>query len=182
MPHNDRHDGALGECAVTIADVVERAGRGGLDGLEVVAPLAHRPAQHCVRHPRLLRRGGRPGALPAQLRVERDDVLQHVVRHPGAGLQMRQAEIAVHRVALRLLHRDLELGPAARRLVPEQFPGRHGQGLGQRLDQRQLRLPAAILQQRERRGGPADPLAKLGERDALGPPHVPQPLTERCEV
>jgi len=182
MPRNDRHDGSLRQCAVAVADIVKRARRGGLDGLEVVAPLTHGPAQHGVRHPGLLRRGRRPGALPAQFRVQRDDVLEHVAGHPGAGLHVGQSEIPVHGVALRLFHRDLQLRPAARRLVPEKFLGRHGQRGGQRLDQRQLGLPAAVLQQRERRGSTPHSLAQLGERDALSPAQMPQTLPECCKV
>ena len=50
-------------------------------------------------------------------------MLEHVVGHPRADLQVRQAEVGVERVALGLLQRDLQLRAAARRLVAQQFLG-----------------------------------------------------------
>ena len=44
-------------------------------------------------------------------------MLEHVAGHPGADLQVGQAEVAVDRVALRLLQHDLQLRTAARRLA-----------------------------------------------------------------
>src|SRR5271170_2911637 len=68
-----------------------------------------------IGRPRLLRSGGGLGPLRAQLGRERDQVLKHLGRHPGADPQLGQAERPVGRVALRVLEGDLELGAAAGR-------------------------------------------------------------------
>jgi len=109
-------------------------------------------------------------------------MLEHVVGHPGAGLQVGQAEVGVERVALRLLQHDLQLRAAARRLVAQEILGRHRQRPGQGLDQRELRFPAPVLQQRQRRRRPPDPPAQLGERQATGAAQVAQALPEGSEV
>ena len=100
----------------------------------------------------------------------------------GPGPQVRQAERGVDRVALRLVERDLQLGPPARRLVPHQLVGGHAERVRERLDQGELGLAPAVLQQRQHRRGAADPLAELGERQAPAAPDVPQPLAEENEI
>ena len=135
MMGDDRHQRALGQRATAVAHRVQRLGRLPLDLGEIVPPRAHGVAQLGVGDPGLLGRGRRPGALPAQLAVQRDQVFQHVAGHPGADLQVGQAQVAEERVALRLLQRDLKLRTAARRLRPQQLVRGHRQRLGQRLDQ-----------------------------------------------
>ena len=179
---DDGQQRPLRQRAAPVADGLQRLRRRALDLGEVVAPFPHRVTQPRVGHPRLLRGGRRPGALPAQLGVEPDQVLEHVIGHPGPDLQVRQPQLGVQRIMLCLLHRDLQLGPAARRLGPQQFLGRHGQGPGQRVDQGQLGLTAAVLQQGQRRGRPAHPAAELGQRVPARPAQVTEPLPECRQV
>ena len=153
-----------------------------LDRREVVAALAHHRPQVRVGRAGFLGRRGRLGPLLAQLGVQRDQVLDHVARHPRADPQVRQAQVPVDRVALRLLQGDLQLGPPAGRLAAQQFLGRHRQRGRQRLDQGQLGLAAAVLDQRQHRGRAADALAELGQRQPLGAAGVPEPLAEHPEI
>ena len=178
--HRDQH--ALGQRAARVPAGAQRVGRLPLDDLEVVAPLAHGLAQRGVRRPGLLRGGGGLGLLGAQFGRHRDQVLEHVGGDARADLQLRQAEPPVGRVLLRVGQGDLQLRPAARRLPAQQLGRRHRQRRRQLLDQRQLRLAAAVLDEREDRGRAVYPLAELGEGQAAHPAQVPQPLAERHKV
>ena len=178
--HRQQH--ALGQGPAGVPGGGQRGGGLLLDLGEVVAALAHHRPQAGVGLPGFLGRRRRLGPLLAQLAVQRQQVLDHVARHPRADPQVRQAEVAVDRVLLRLLEGDLQLGPAARRLAPQQFRRWHRQRGRQRLDQRQLGLAAAVLDQRQHRGGTADPLAKLGQGQPLGAPGMPEPLAEYAEI
>ena len=109
-------------------------------------------------------------------------MLEHVGGHPGADPQRGQAEIAERRVLLGLLQRDLQLGPAAGRLLPQQFLGGHRQRLGQGLDQGQLGLAAAVLQQGQHARGPAHLGAELGQGEAAGLAGVPEALAEQGKI
>jgi predicted nucleic acid-binding Zn ribbon protein len=100
-------------------------------------------------------------------------MLEHVIGYPRADLQVRQAKIGVERIALRFFQRDLQLRAPARRLMAQQFFRRHRQRPGQRFDQRELRLTAPVLQQRQRRRRAPDPGAKLREGKATRAPQVP---------
>ncbi len=160
--HRDQH--ALGHRAARVASGTERGGRLALDDLEVVVPLAHGLPQRRVGGPGFFRGGGRLGPLSPQFRRDRDQVLEYVGGDPRPDLELRQAEEAVGRVLLRVGQGDLQLRPAAGRLPAEQVGHRHRQRGGQLLDQRELRLPASVLQQGQGRGSAADPLPQLGER------------------
>jgi hypothetical protein len=83
---------------------------------------------------------------------------------------------------LRLLEGDLKLGAAARRLLLQQLGHRQAESARELLDQRQPRLALAILDQREHRRGPAHLRAEIGQGQPLGPPRVPEPLTEHGQV
>ena len=98
----------------------QRGGRLLLDELEVVTALAHRIPQRGVRDPGLFRGRGGLGPLGAQFGRDGDQVLEDVGRDPGPDLQLRQAQLPVGRVLLRVGQRDLELCAAARRLLAEQ--------------------------------------------------------------
>src|SRR5450755_216205 len=182
MPVHHRQQHPVRDRAARVTDGVQRRAGGRLDPGEVVAAVAHHRPQASIGRPGLLRGGGRLGPLTAQLGVQRQDVLDDLARQPGADPQRRQAEIGPGRIALRLLQGDLQLGAAARRLAPHQFVGRHGQRGGQRLDQRQFGLAAAVLQERQDRRRPADLLAELGQRETAGTPDMAQPLAEHAEV
>ena len=80
------------------------------------------------------------------------------------------------------VERDLQLRPAARRLPAQQVGHGHRQRRGELLDQGQLRLAAAVLQQGQGGGGPPYPGAKLGEGQAARPPQMAQTLAERRKV
>ena len=178
--HRQQH--ALGQGTPGVARGLQRPVGGLLDVLEVIGPLAHGRAQLGVGGARLLRRRRRPGPLLMQRAGQLDQMLQYVGRDPGAHLEMRQAELGVGGIALRFLEGDLELGPAAGGLAPQQFLDRHRQRGSQVLQHRQLRLAAAVLQQRERRRGAADPVAQLGQGQATGPAQMPEPLTHGHKV
>ena len=178
--HRDQH--ALGQRATRVVAGPQRVGRLPLDDVEVVAALPHGLAQRGVRRPGLLRSGGGLGLLGPQLGRHRDQVLEHVGRDAGADLQRGQAKPPVGRVLLRVGQRDLQLRPAARRLPAQEFGHGHRQRRGQLLDQRQLRLPAAVLDEREDRWGPVDPLTELGQGQTAHPAQVPQPLAEGNKV
>jgi len=178
--HAEQH--SLGQRAPGVARAVERVGGRLLDRGEVVAALAHRAAQRRVGGTRLFRGGGRLGPLRPQFAGEGDEVLQHVRRYPGADPQLRQAEPGVGRVALCLVQADLKLRPAAGWLLLQQVADRHAERGGELLDQRKPGLALAVLDQRQDRRGPADFGPEIGEREALGPPRVPEPLTEHRKV
>ena len=111
--HRQQH--ALRQGAAGVARRFQRAVRRPLDVLEVVGALAHGRAQFGVGGARLLRRRGRAGSLLTQRARQLHQVLQHLGRHPGADLQVRQAELGVAGIALRFLQGDLQLRPAAGR-------------------------------------------------------------------
>ena len=177
-----REQQALGQRAALVADRARASAAARSIWREVVAALAHHGPQVRVGLPGLLRRGRRLDPLPAQFGVQGDDVLEHVGGHPGADPQRRQAEIAERRGLLGLGQRDLQLGPAAGRLLPQQFRGGHRQRLGQGLDQGQLGLAAAVLQQGQHARGPAHLGAELGQGEAAGLAGVPEALAEQGKI
>ena len=90
------HDGQqqpLRQRAAGVARRGERGGRDLLDRGEVVVPLPHHQPQLRVGLPGLLGRGGGLGPLPAQLGVQRGQVLEHVVGHLRGDLEGRQVEL-----------------------------------------------------------------------------------------
>ena len=53
---------------------------------------------------------------------------------------------------------------------------------GELLHQRQAGLALPVFDQGKHRRGAADLLAEFGQRQAFGPPGVPEPLAEHCKV
>ena len=111
-----------------------------------------------------------------------EQVFEYVVGHPLADLQMRQAEALVQRVALRLLDRDLELGAAVGGLFAKKFLDRHLKGHGERLEQGQLRLAPAVLQERQLRRRSADTFPQVREGVVANLTQMTKALTERHKV
>jgi len=77
---------------------------------------------------------------------------------------------------------DLQAGPPGRRFGGEQLAGTHLQGAGQVLDEREPRLPFAVLDQREERRLLSDKLPELVECQVSRPSQVPEPLSENKRV
>jgi hypothetical protein len=103
----------------------KRLRRGGLNVGEVVAAIAHHRTQIGVCGPGLLRRRRVLLSLSAQLPVEGQHVLKHVIGHLRANPQWRQTEPGHGRITLRFDQRDFQLRPPVRRLLEHQFVGRY---------------------------------------------------------
>ena len=115
-----------------------------------------------------------------ELGVEAGDVLQRDVWEFGAGLQMRQPELAIQRVALREFHRYLKLRPPGGSTPAEQVGRTDVEGGCQIVHQTQLRLSLAVLNVREVRSGPSHDRAELVERQAFEAPEMAEPPS-KCE-
>ncbi len=148
------------------------------DLAEVVAAAAHLGPQLGVRDACLFAGDhGRVG--PAfELPVQGHHVLEDHVRDLGGRPEMRKSEIAVQRILLGALQRDLEPGTAAGRLGIEQRRRLDLQSFGEGVDQSDARLPLSVLEHRQVRGRLADPGAQVIERQSPHPPVVPDAVAE----
>ena len=144
-------DHGPGDRAAVVLGGGQQVGGHGLDLAEVVALPAHPVAQVGVGPPGLLRGGGPLGLDPGHRPVQADERLQGLGLQPRPRPDRRDVQRLERGRALRLLQLDLQRRPPAGRGDRQQIgevgcPARRQGG-----QQRQLRLPLAVLDQRERR-------------------------------
>ena len=153
-----------------------------LDVGEVVVALAHAQAQVGVRAARLFGRRDRFALAALQLAVQPQDRLEGVVRHALGHLDRRDAQLPEHRARLRPLELDLEGGAPVGRLGREQLGDIHPGHVRDRLQQRQLGLALAVLDEAQLAAGDADPLAEFVEREPVRDALMTDAVTERREL
>jgi hypothetical protein len=99
--------------------------------------------------------------------METEDRLDRLVRHALGDLDRRHSELAEHRAALRALQFDLEGGSAVGRLGGEQVGHLDSRLGGDRLEERELGLTFAVLDETQLTAGDADPLTQLVEGQSV---------------
>ena len=109
-------------------------------------------------------------------------MLQRGRRQPGVGAQRRQPERLVERVGLGALQGQLQRGPLARRLRPQQELDRHAERAGEGAEQPEGGLAVPVLHLGQVGGRAADRGAELGEGQAAALPLVPDPLSDHPGV
>jgi hypothetical protein len=174
---------ALGQrTGAGVAACLERVRGQPLDVGEVVVPGPHVGPQLPVGRAGLLRRRHHPLRLAAQLLVQADEVLEDDGRQPGGGPQRRQGERGVERIGLGPLQGQLQRGPLARRLRPEQLLDGHAEPARQRAEQPQRRLPVPVLHLGQVRRRAAGGLGQLGQGQPALLPLVLDPLADHPRV
>ena len=150
-----------------------------LDLAEVVVALAHPQPQLGVRAARLLGRGDRLALAALQLAVQAEDRLDRVVGDPLRHPHRRDAQLAEDRAGLRALQLDLQRGAPVRRLGREQIGDFDAGRRRDRLQERELGLALAVLDEAELAAGDPDQLAQLVEREAPRDPLMADAVAER---
>ncbi len=175
---HDAH-GAVGERARDVAGGLELLLGELLDRTEVVVAVAHPQAQLGVRPARLFGRGDRFALTALQLAMQAEDRLDRVVGNALRDPHGRDAELAEDRPGLRALQLDLEsrapVGRLGRQKIGDFDAGRGGD----RLQQRQLGLALAVLDQAQLAAGDPHQLAQLVECEPLRDPLVADAVAER---
>ena len=173
---------AVGEGAAAVANREHRLLGERVDLGEVVVLLAHDLAQLGVGAPRLLGRRDRLGRAPAQLALQPDERLEHVVADGLRRPHPRQPERRVDGAALHALQLDLEGGAVVRRLLVEQVADLHAEGARDEGEVRELRLALAVLDEAQLAAGHADGDTELLEGEAGARAEVADALTEGHKV
>ncbi len=175
-------DDGPGDRAAVVLGGRQQVGRDRLDLAEVVALPAHPVPQLGVGAPGLLRGGGPLGLDPGHRPVQPDQRLERLRLQPGSGPDRRDVQRLERGRALGLLQFDLQRGPAAGRGHRQQVRQAAVQGRGQGGQQRQLRLPFAVLDQRQRGRADRRRGRDLVQRQSGGAPDVPEPPPDRQRV
>src|SRR5215472_2110568 len=118
---DDRLEHALRQSTCRISNRRQRLLRGGLDLGKVVATLAHHHPKVRVSRSRFFRRCYLLLALPTQLAVQGEHMLEHIVGNFGADTKLRQTQVSHDRISLRFGQSDLELSPPAGWLAAHQL-------------------------------------------------------------
>ena len=153
-----------------------------LDVGEVVVLRAHPQAQLRVGAAGLLRGGDGLALAALQLAVETEDGLDGLVAHALRDADGGDPELTEHRTLLRPLQLDLQSGTPVRRLPGDEVGHLGAGGLGDRLEERELGLALAVLDEAELGPGDADEGAELIEGVALLQAAVPDAVAEGREV
>ena len=167
VPRHPAH-GVVRERAAGVADDGEEPVRLPLEGGDVVVLLAQPQAQLGVRAPRLLRCRDRLRRAAAELAVQADDRLEHVLRQRPARLHRRQLQVPVERVALVAHELHLQRGARVRRLVGEQVLHGGAERGGQHVELRQPWLAPPVLEHRQLARRDAHLRAQLVEGEVRG--------------
>ncbi len=178
---HDAH-GAVRESALHVSRGLEVLLGELLDLGEVVVLRAHPQPQLGVRAPRLLRCGDGLAFATLQLPVQAEDRFDGLVAHALGHAHGRDAELAEDRALLRAFQGDLESGTAVRRLPGDEIGHLRLGRLGDRLQQRELGLALAVLDQAQLRTGDADESTELVEREPVLQPVVTDAVAESREV
>ena len=153
-----------------------------LDLGQVVAPLPHAQAQLGVRAPGLLGRRDRLALAALQLAVQAQDRLDRLVGGRLGDAHGGDAEAPEHGRVLRLLEVEFEGGAPVRRLGGEEVGDIRARRVRDRLQQRQLRLALAVLDEAQLTARHPDERAQLVEgvppRDAV----MTDAVTERRQL
>ena len=157
-------DGAVGERAADVAGRLQLLLGQALDVGEVVAALAHPQPQLGVGPARLLGRGDRLALTTLQLAVQPEDRLERLVAGALRDPDRCDPEPAEHGARLRAVELDLERGAVVRRLGGQQL-GDLGPGDPRDLlQERELGLALAVLDEAQVAPGDADGGTELVER------------------
>ncbi len=178
---HDAH-GAVRQSARYVARGLELLLRQLLDVAEVVVSIAHPQPQLGVRAARLLGRRDRLALATLEFTVKPEDRLDRVVRDAFGDLHGRDAELAEDRARLGALQLDLQCRSPVRRLRREQV-GHLDTGRGRdRLEQRQLWLALAVLDEAQLTARDAHELAQFVEREATRDPLMADAVAERGQL
>jgi hypothetical protein len=114
--------------------------------------------------------------------VQADESAQGFVGHPLAGPHRRKTQLCVDGAALGALEFDLESCALGRRRVVEQLRELDAEPRGDRTEQREPRLAAAVLHEGELTAGDADIRSQLFEGESRGRAEMPHPLPQSRQI
>ena len=181
VPGDVRND-VVGQRAAGVPHRGEDLLRLGLVLREVVVPLAHHRAQLAVRAAGLLRRRDLLVEPAFQLVLQPHHGLQHVHRKPRADADLGQVQGLVDGAALVAFQLDLQGGAAVGRLRAEQFVDAHAERRRELLEQAELGLAFAVLDQAQLAGGRPDRGAQVVERQPGGLAQVADAAAQADDV
>ncbi len=146
---------------------------------EVVVLTAHQAPQGDVRPPRLLGGGGPLVAEALDLVLQGQHRAQRLVGHGLADPERCDAQRLERLTAHRALDADLERRALVERSGLQERVESGAEGACDRLQQRELRLAAAVLDHRELARSPADGIRQLLQRHAAFGAQLPDTSADR---